>query len=120
MEKFGTLLRQERKKAGVRLGTLAQHLDVRVSHLSDIELGRRAPLSQVRIRRAGELLPEADVTRLLLAAAVQKGVFEFDTEGVSDRKRQMVAALARELPALSDQQLERIERAIVSPGEQEE
>jgi len=115
MGKFGTLLRQVRSGAGVSMGKVARHLDMRVSHLSDVELGRRAPLSTDRIRKVGDFL-DVDATPLLIAAAEEKGVFELNTQNVSPRARQVVAALARELPDLNELQLERIEEIVRPKG----
>jgi transcriptional regulator with XRE-family HTH domain len=115
MRKFGKLLRTTREGAGVSMGRVARYLVMKVSHLSDVEHGRRAPLSPERLRRLGELL-QVDPTPLIAAAAEEKGgVFELDTRNVSDNAKDVVAALARELPQLDDGQLEGIRRIVNRP-----
>jgi|GraSoiStandDraft_10_1057309.scaffolds.fasta_scaffold521386_1 transcriptional regulator with XRE-family HTH domain len=115
MAKFGTLLRRTRSEVGVSMGKVARHLGMKVSHLSDVELGRRAPLSPDRIKKVGAFL-QVDTTPLLLAAAEEKGVFELDTQNVSPHAREVVAALARELPALNDLQLDKIQEIVRPKG----
>jgi transcriptional regulator with XRE-family HTH domain len=111
MAKFGALLRQTRSQAGVSMGKVARYLGMKVSHLSDVEFSRRAPLSAERIRKVAELL-QVDAQPLLLAAAEEKGVFELDTQNVSARKRAFVAALARELPDMDDVRLSHLEEIV--------
>lgn len=68
---FGVLLRTERDKAGLSQAKLATHLGISSSFLSDVEVGRRRPLSAERIRACGVAfkLKDNEVAKLLAAAA---------------------------------------------------
>jgi len=100
---FGPLLRDARAGKGVTLGALAAELGVSVPFLSDVELGRRAALSNERILAAAKALGIVP-TDLLAAAAAARGSFELRDLG--DRLRQEVAArLASIWAELSEEQL---------------
>ena len=49
-EGFGAVLRRSRKQAGKLLGDVAQHLGVALNYLSDVERGKRPPLTNERIQ----------------------------------------------------------------------
>lgn len=69
---FGPALRTARLEKGVRLRDLSKKLDVRLSYLSDVERGRRDPLSNDRIRVLADYLDVAFMP-LLEAATRDRG-----------------------------------------------
>jgi len=66
MSKFGDRLREIRKGAGLSLATVASHLRVSVSYLSNVETGKKQPLSLHHIIRFSELLNSHEVTSDLI------------------------------------------------------
>jgi transcriptional regulator with XRE-family HTH domain len=108
---FGELLRDERKRAGKGLGEVARALEVKVSYLSAVELDLRPPLSPARIIEAARMF-RADAAPLLRAAAEKKGTFEIDAAQASEKAKEALAALARELPGIADDKWERIQRIV--------
>lgn len=113
--RFGSLLRQFRTDAVKSMGQLARHLDVSVTYISDVELGRRAPLTRENILSAAKFLG-ASPDALLAAAAESKGVFELDAKGLAPKKSRLGAALARGWNDLSNEQVAKIAE-IVDPDE---
>jgi len=107
---FGKELREARKKAGKTMLDLADYLGVSVVFISDVERGNRAPLRTDRILRAAQFL-NADAKMLLQAAAEQRGAFELDAE-VSNRAREVGAALMRGWKDLDEKQLEQIAKIL--------
>lgn len=108
---FGTLLRRLRTDAEKSMGELARHLKVSVTYVSDVELGRRAPLTREKILSAAEFLG-ASPDRLLAAAAESKGVFELDANGLTPKKSQLGAALARGWNDLSSDAVDQIAKIV--------
>ena len=111
---FGKLLRKTRKDAGKSMGDLARHLQVSVPYISDVERGNRSPFIQGRLLEVARFLG-SDPARLLGAAAREKGAFELDAASVTEKAREVGAALARGWSGLSDEDLEKI-RAILDGG----
>jgi transcriptional regulator with XRE-family HTH domain len=124
---FGSVLRRLRLDAGVTLGDLARLLIVSIPYLSDVETGRRPPLSNERIESAGRFIakkaaektgeanPADTITKLYRAAATTSGVFELKAGGT--RARQVGAQLARLWSNLSDEGLGEIERVLRREGD---
>jgi transcriptional regulator with XRE-family HTH domain len=92
--RFGKLLRKIRIEAGRSIGEVARHLGVSTVFVSDVERGVRAPLSPERIRQAAGFLG-IDAGPLLLAAAMQKKVFEFDISGATPAELRVLSGMAR-------------------------
>lgn len=113
---FGGTLRELREKANVTLGTLARHLEVSTTYLSDVERNTRTPLTKARILAVAAHLG-INPQPLLTAAARDRGAFELDTNDASERKLAVGAMLARRWPSLSDDQLQELARIV---GEDEE
>lgn len=118
---FGNALRQMRVDAKVTLGQLAELLGVSISYLSDVETGRRPPLSNERIEKAGRFIArvaETDATatimKLYKAAAATSGVFELKAGG--NRSKEVGAQLAHMWSKLSDRGLGEIERVLRREG----
>lgn len=101
---FGQMLRKLREGAKVSLGQLARTLGVTTPYLSDVELGRRGPLTKERIDQAAGVLKLDNGMRRELeqAAAESRGYFELDATSSSAVKLQLGAALARKWPALDE------------------
>jgi transcriptional regulator with XRE-family HTH domain len=104
---FGRLLRSVRERAHRSIGDLARHLDVSVVYVSDVEKGRRAPLTLPRILAAAEFLG-VDPEQLVAAAAKSKGAFVLDAETASPKRMEVGAALMRGWADLSEEELEQI------------
>lgn len=109
--KFGTLLRKAREEAHWGMGDLAQHLEVSLTYLSDVERDRRPPLAADRILKAAAAL-EVEPDTLLRAAAESRGVFELEAKNVSKRKKDLGASLMRGWNDLTEDQLRGIEAVL--------
>lgn len=69
---FGPVLRALREQHEVTLRDLSNQLSVGLSYLSDVERGRRDPLSDTRIKQIAHFFG-ADPTPLLVAAMKERG-----------------------------------------------
>jgi transcriptional regulator with XRE-family HTH domain len=106
-EKYGILLRSEREKAGKSLGALARHLGLTPPYLSDVELGRRSPLTAPHTIKAAEFL-EVDAQPLLMAAIESREAVELRTPATA-KGREALATLQRRVLDLTDEQWEHIQ-----------
>lgn len=61
MSKFGDRLREIRKGAGLTLDAVANHLQVSISYVSNVERGRAKPLSLWEIHRFSDLLKDYEI-----------------------------------------------------------
>jgi transcriptional regulator with XRE-family HTH domain len=95
---FGLALRKMREAKGMRLLDLAEHLDVSLPYLSDVERGRREPLSNDRIKLAALHL-EGDALLLIEEAIRDRG---FVTLPIDDRDNLRVKAAMMLVVALPD------------------
>lgn len=111
MTAFGKLLREERQKAKKTMGELGRHLGVSVPFISDVELGRRPPLSVDRIKLAAEYFG-IDPQPLLAAAVSDRGSIELQAAFATPKKVQVGAGLMRRWADLTDEDLEKIERIL--------
>lgn len=91
------------------MGVLARTLGVSVPYISDVEHGRRAPLSRERIEQVAAFL-EIDPTDLLLAAARHRGSVELEAN--SDHRRNTAAALARGWAQFDGNDLDELDRCV--------
>jgi transcriptional regulator with XRE-family HTH domain len=103
--RFGKLLRKLRIEAGRSIGEVARHLDVSTVYVSDVERGVRAPLTAERIRQVAEFLGVKS-GQLLVTAAMQKKVFEFDVSGATPTELRALSGMAR--GGVTEQQWEEI------------
>jgi len=92
--RFGRLLRKLRIEAGRSIGEVARHLDVSTVYISDVERGVRAPLTPERILQGAQFLG-VKPGQLLIAAALQKKVFEFDISGATSAELRALSGMAR-------------------------
>ncbi len=111
MNEFGKMLRQARTAAGISMGKLARHLEVSVTYVSDVELGKRAPLVVEKIRRAAELIG-ADAEPLERAATKVRRQYVLQGQNVSPTAQATGAALARGWAEMSDETLDRIRQLV--------
>jgi len=107
---FGTYLRKVRLDQGVTLRELAKHLGCSEPYLSDVELGRRAPLTDLRIHQAATLL-QIEPGELRVKAAVSRGKFKLPTK-VSVKHDEMAVRLAMAWESLSEKDLEAIGKVL--------
>lgn len=105
-ERFGRKLRDERERANITMTVLAQHLEISIPYLSDIERGNRAPLDPAKIRLAAKVLA-IDPNELLREAAISRGVFELDAN-LPTKHREVGAMLMRGWADLTDEELNAI------------
>lgn len=110
---FGTQLREARIRAGLTLGDVAGAIGVSVPFLSDVELGRRGPLSPERITIAAQELG-IDPTQLLAAAGLVRG-FELRDRG-DPLGREVAARLAAVWSELSEKQLLELRELLLPSG----
>lgn len=101
--RFGDSLRQYRTDAGVSLGKLAAHLDVTVVYLSNVELGKSAPLTPDRIRQAADLI--GHYSELLRASAAHRGTIEVKSPESDFGQMAMATLMMRYTPTMSDEDL---------------
>jgi transcriptional regulator with XRE-family HTH domain len=106
VSKFGTLLREERRRNKQTLGNVARQLEISIPYVSDVERGNRAPFAPERIIVLAEFL-NTDAGALLVAAAESRGAFELDAKQ-SRMHQEVGAALMRGWTDLSEEDLESI------------
>ena len=92
--RFGRLLRKLRIEAGRSIGEVARHLGVSTVYVSDVERGVRAPLTSERTRQVAQFL-DVKPGELLVTAALQKKVFEFDVSGATPTELRALSGMAR-------------------------
>jgi len=109
MKTFGKLLRKLRMESCRSIGELARHLKVSTVYVSDVERGVRAPLTTDRIRETALFLG-IDPLELLMAAAHEKKVFEFDLTGASQMEFRALSGMAR--GGMTDEKWEEILRIV--------
>jgi transcriptional regulator with XRE-family HTH domain len=118
-ERFGDLLRQQRRKADKTLGDISRLLGVSVVFLSDVERGNRRPLTNERILKIAEFL-DLDPTMLMEAADQERGFIEYDIRKARPLEADVVGGLVAGLArgGVTDEQLRDI-RKILSGDEDE-
>ena len=115
-ERFGDALRRTRHKAEKTLGDVARELNVSVVYVSDVERGNRRPFSNERILKVAKLL-KADSAPLIAAAAVEKGVIEYDITKAKPLEAGVVGDLVSGLArgGVTEDQLKRIRNILKDP-----
>jgi transcriptional regulator with XRE-family HTH domain len=111
---FGAFFRKVREDLRVSMGQVARYLGVTVSYVSDVELGKRAPFTDDRIKQASSYLGVNPEPFIELAGRC-RGFFEIRPQNPMQYK--VGAALARRFGELSEEQLERLQEIV---GEEEE
>lgn len=106
---FGDFLRKAREKKGVTLSALARFLGCSVPYLSDVETGRRNPLTEKKLVQTAEFLglqPES----LKIKAAMSLG--QFNLPAGTAKADRLAVKLAKAWPDLEDDDLQAIEKII--------
>src|ERR1035438_1988228 len=114
--RFGKLLRKLRIEAARSIGEVARHLEVSTVYVSDVERGVRAPFTTERIKQAARFLG-GKPGQLLVAAALQKKVFEFDISGATPAELRALSGMAR--GGVTDEQWEEILGILGEEGDTE-
>jgi transcriptional regulator with XRE-family HTH domain len=112
-ERFGDLLRQQRRKADKTLGDVARLLGVSVVFLSDVERGNRRPLGNERLIRIAEFL-DVDPAPLIEAADRERGFIEYDIRKARPLEADVVGGLVAGLArgGVTDEQLHNIQKIL--------
>lgn len=110
---FGELLREYRKSRNLKLGRLAGMLDILPSNLSDVELGRRAPLSGPQLALCARVLELGtdEIDDLFRAAVAWRGSFELPVSS-NPSAMQLGAALMREWPSMTTDVFQQINKVV--------
>tara|TARA_R110000751_G_scaffold186645_1_gene292971 strand:+ start:2851 stop:3201 length:351 start_codon:yes stop_codon:yes gene_type:complete len=90
---FGAKLREIREEAGIGLSEMARLIGVTKVYVSDVERGRRAPLSLARIRQVAEILGCAPFD-LYVYAVRSRGHAVLPTADVSEEQSRLAAVLS--------------------------
>ena len=107
-KKFGMMLRELRVQRNVNLRDLSAHLSVSIPYLSDVEVGRRDPLSDARIHEVADFL-DADPLPLLVAASRERGRVTIDVSDQDENSVRVVMMLAMWLPSATKKQVKELE-----------
>lgn len=112
-ERFGDVLRKQRRQAGKTLGNLAEVLGISVVYLSDVERGNRKPLSNERILKIAEFL-KTDASPLIEAADWERGFIEYDITKARPLEANVVGGLVTGLArgGITDEQLRDIQKIL--------
>jgi transcriptional regulator with XRE-family HTH domain len=107
---FGPALRAIRELKNVRLLELSDRLGVSLPYLSDVECGRRDPLSDDRIKQVAEYL-NADPLPLLEFATKERGRVVLDV-GKSDQRINTATLLSIWWPKASDEMVFKLQELL--------
>jgi len=120
-ERFGDLLRKQRRKADKTLGDLARVLSVSIVFLSDVERGNRKPLSKDRILKVAEFLGQ-DADLLMEAADHERGFIEYDIRKARPLEADVVGGLVAGLArgGVTDEQLQNIQKILKGDPDEDE
>src|SRR5262249_1978231 len=108
---FGDLLRLVRTKAGKSLNVLARHLEVSNTYLSEVEQGRRTPLTKTNIIKTAAFLG-IDPLPLMVAASQWSDEMFLDMSRCSTKGREVGASLVLRWPELTEKELEAIAKIV--------
>ena len=100
---FGTLLRHARERAGKSQTDVARFLRCSGPFISDVELGKRAPLVRSKIHEVARFL-DTKPDGLIVAAAQWHGVYELPMGG-GDIRDSVAASLSARWERLTRDQL---------------
>jgi transcriptional regulator with XRE-family HTH domain len=119
-ERFGDLLRKQRRKAEKTLGDIADLLGLSVVFVSDVERGNREPFTNDRIVKIAAYL-NVDPTPLMEAADRERGFIEYDIRKARPLEADVVGGLVAGLArgGVSDEQLHKI-RDVLNGDDQDE
>lgn len=109
MEPFGSQLRSARQKAGLKASDLASALDVSRPYITNVEKGLKAPLTGERLYQLQSMLDTLDLHK---AAASDRGYVQLSVLADDSLQIDVASRLAYLWPTLSDEDLERIAKAL--------
>lgn len=111
---FGPTLRHLRTSRKMHLDEISAAIGVTTQYLSDVELGRRAPLTHERIRRVADALElgRRDVVALLASAARERGEVCMPADGLSQRRLELVAEAVYCFSSMSEAEAAAVGRAL--------
>lgn len=120
-ERFGSLLRRQRRDRAKTLGDLARFLEVSVAYVSDVERGNRNPFSTERILKIANFLGQ-DPTALMEAAGLERGLIEYDIRSASPLEAAVVGGLVTGLArgGISEEKLHTIQRILQGGDDEDE
>ena len=120
-ERFGEILREQRRQAGRTLGDLSKLLGISVVYLSDVERGNRKPLNNERILKVAEFLA-TDAAVLIEAADLGRGFIEYDIKKARPLEAHVVGGLVSGLArgGITDKQLVDIQKILQKDEEDNE
>jgi transcriptional regulator with XRE-family HTH domain len=104
---FGAALRKMREDKGMLLRNLAAHLKVSLPYLSDVERGRREPLSNDRIMSAALML-EGDALHLIEQAIRDRGFLLLDIDDDDALRVKAAMMLTVAFPKAADEVVAKI------------
>ena len=109
---FGERLREHRKTAAMTLSVAADVVGVKVSYMSDVELGNRKPFEthHVMALAAAFRLTNAATEELARLAAVERGGIRISAN--THEAMQMLSTLARLVDDLSAIEVQEIQRLL--------
>lgn len=108
---FGTFFRSVRERTGKSMSAVCRHLGVSTAYLSEVEQGKRAPLTRENILKAAEFL-NTDPLPLIMAASEWSGELALRVKKTSQRAREVGASLVLRWESLSEKDLEAIAKII--------
>lgn len=102
-ERFGAFLRKKREERSVTMRALSKELGFSAAYLSDVEHGRRYPLSPEKIRKTARILScnKEETNQMFDLAAISRGTITQDILDYIKERDYVVRALriARDLDA---------------------
>jgi transcriptional regulator with XRE-family HTH domain len=107
---FGDFVRKARMARGISLRALAEDLGYSSPYLSDIETGKRNPLTEATVLAHLAKLLGVSLDDLRHAAEVSRGSFKLPQ--ASTLHNEVAAALSKKWTKLKPEQLEEILRAV--------
>lgn len=106
---FGDYLRKAREKKKISLTLLARVVGCSIPYLSDVENGRRNPLTEKNLLKVSEHL-SLNLDTLRLKAAISLGQFKLPV--TTDRADRLAIRLAKTWTNLGERELQAIEEVI--------
>ena len=110
---YGRKLRKLRRINDKTLKDVANHLDISITYVSDVERGKRCPFDAFRTEMVCVFLgcTIEDTEELLILCAQERGGFKL-TAGVSPLHDRVAAALKLERTNLEDEEVEQILKVV--------
>lgn len=106
---FGKLLRKLRIDHDLKLGDLAEKMEVSAAYISAVETGKK-PVTTVFLRQVGLVmrLSEHEMRQLERAASQQVKDVTMPLNAKSDRAKELAVAFARRFESMSKEDIEKM------------